>query len=408
MVFGNLVENRICYKSDGPSGGGDSNRGVERGRTNQPPAAAGRNFSQGSNNQSNRDDNSPRDTMLDIVTLGNPAANTIPSQTSQRDELEIQNFVESMPTGSSTAAPSGGRIPARSMTDRQMLAASAGAPNPFAAPSGGGIPAGSMPGSGNAEQAAIVNALVNNAARQSYANGGTDARNTVQGAPGRRDAESGFFADVYDQLYRDRLDDGFPDPDAAPVTAPGTAIGSILSGGILGNLFNAPDAADSAAFNLGQMQRLAQTSQTGTVDPKTGAVTGVQAGPGTLSMNALGGVVYSGMNDPNYSGPFESLVRGTAGNNRGSGDNRQSNNQMAAQQPDAPVDPGTTTPEQIDDLAVNYLQNPYYLYSGQDNLFQPYGYAGGTLVDLLQTRNMRMPGQAAPDLGLFGNPRDFS
>jgi len=135
-------------------------------------------------------------------------------------------------------------------------------------------------------------------------------------------------------------------------------------------------------------------------------VTGVRAGPGTLSMNALGGVVYSGMNDPNYSGPFESLVRGTASNN-GAGDDRQSNNQMAAQQPAAPVDPGTTTPEQIDDLAVNYLQNPYYLYSGQNNLFQPYGYAGGTLVDLLQTRNMQMPSQAAPDLGLFGNPRDF-
>jgi len=281
------------------------------------------------------------------------------------------------------------------MTDRQMLAVSASAPDPFAAPSGGGIPAGSMPGSGNAEQAAIVQALVNNAAQQSLdAGGGGNVVNSVQGAAGRRDAESGFFADAYDELYGGN--------------APGTAVGSILSGGILGNLFNAPDAADSAAFNLGQMQRLAQTSQTGTVDPQTGAVTGVQAGPGTLSMNALGGVVYSGMNDPNYSGPFESLVRGTAGNNRGSGDNRQSNNQMAAQQPDAPVDPGTTTPEQIDDLAVNYLQNPYYLYSGQGNLFQPYGYAGGTLVDLLQTRNMRMPGQAAPDLGLFGNPRDFS
>jgi len=134
----------------------------------------------------------------------------------------------------------------------------------------------------------------------------------------------------------------------------------------------------------------------------------VRAGPGRLSMNALGGVVYSGMNDPNYTGLFQDLVRGTANNNRGSGDNQQSNNQMAAQQPDAPIDPGTTTPEQIDDLAVNYLQNPYYLYSGQNNLFQPYGYAGGTLVDLLQTRNMQMPGQAAPDLGLFGNPRDFS
>jgi len=294
------------------------------------------------------------------------------------------------------------------MTDRQMLAASAGAPDPFAAPSvGTGMTAGLSPDAAGLSPQELALQLVRDSAFQSQANAivgnkpSPDIINSVQGAAGRRDAESGFFADAYDDLY------GTPDPNDPRETAPGTAIGSILSGGILGNLFNAPDAADSAAFNLGQMQRLAQTSQTGTVDPKTGAVTGVQAGPGTLSMNALGGVVYSGMNDPNYSGPFESLVRGTAGNNRGSGDDRQSNNQMAAQQPDAPVDPGTTTPEQIDDLAVNYLQNPYYLYSGQNNLFQPYGYAGGTLVDLLQTRNMRMPGQAAPDLGLFGNPRNF-
>ena len=73
-----------------------------------------------------------------------------------------------------------------------------------------------------------------------------------------------------------------------------------------------------------------------------------------------------------------------------------------------PVDPGTTTPETIDDLAVNYLMNPYYLYSGQGNLYQPYGYAGGTLVDLLQTRGMTQPQQAAPTLNIFGNPRDFA
>jgi hypothetical protein len=42
------------------------------------------------------------------------------------------------------------------------------------------------------------------------------------------------------------------------------------------------------------------------------------------------------------------------------------------------------------------------------NLFQPYGYAPNTLVDLLQTRNMTMPDQAAPNLNLFGNPTDFT
>ena len=61
-----------------------------------------------------------------------------------------------------------------------------------------------------------------------------------------------------------------------------------------------------------------------------------------------------------------------------------------------------------DDLAVNYLQDPYYLYSGQGNLYQPYGYAQNTLVDLLRTRNLTQPQQAAANLGLFGNPGDFS
>ena len=65
-------------------------------------------------------------------------------------------------------------------------------------------------------------------------------------------------------------------------------------------------------------------------------------------------------------------------------------------------------PEVSDDLALNYLQNPNYLYSGQGNLYQPYGYAQGTLVDLLRTRNLTQPQQAAANLGLFGNPGDFS
>jgi hypothetical protein len=60
-----------------------------------------------------------------------------------------------------------------------------------------------------------------------------------------------------------------------------------------------------------------------------------------------------------------------------------------------------------DDLAVNYLQDPFYLYSGQGNLYQPYGYAQNTLVDLLRTRNLTQPTQAAANLGLFGNPGDF-
>jgi hypothetical protein len=383
----------FCFGGDGGGGGGggggsDPNRGTERGRTNQPPAQAGpanpsprpqrqQDFnddraSRGAPTPSERNQNfgvTPRQ-----VTTVAPAANPL--------DLVNQSATQAMARQ-------------QPMTDRQMLAASAGAPDPFAAPSGGSeMTAGLSPDAAGLSPQELANQLVRDSAFMSQAQSlmgnkpSPNIINSVQGAAGRRDAESGFFADAYDELYGGN--------------APGTAVGSILSGGILGNLANAPDAADAAAFNVGQLMSLG-----GVRDPETGLVSGAKAGPGTLSMNALGGVVYSGMNDPNYSGPFESLVRGTAGNN-GAGDDRQSNNQMAAQQPDAPIDPGTTTPEQIDDLAVNYLQNPYYLYSGQNNLFQPYGYAGGTLVDLLQTRNMQMPGQAAPDLGLFGNPRDFS
>ena len=233
------------------------------------------------------------------------------------------------------------------MTDRQMLAASAQAPNPFAAPSAAVTPTVS-PGSNNAQQAAIVEALVSNAAQQSLdQGGGTDILDSVERAPGRNEPGSGFFADVYDQLYRDRLDDGFPDPDAAPVTAPGTAVGSIFGASPVMNLVggNTPNTADAAAFNVGQLQRMAQATGTGTVNPQTGAVTGVQAGRGTLSINPSGGVVYSGMYDPNYTGAFQNLVRGTAGLN-GTENDRPSDNQTAMQPagPAEPMDPGTTTP----------------------------------------------------------------
>jgi len=73
-----------------------------------------------------------------------------------------------------------------------------------------------------------------------------------------------------------------------------------------------------------------------------------------------------------------------------------------------PIQEAEDDPALSDDLAVNYLQNPYYGYSGQGNLYQPYGYAQNTLVDLLRTRNMTQPQQRAANLGLFGNPGDFS
>ena len=118
---------------------------------------------------------------------------------------------------------------------------------------------------------------------------------------------------------------------------------------------------------------------------------------GVTSPGLFGGTVYSGR--PEFN-PFAMPMNDD--------DDQQPMQAMAPQQEAAPVDPGTTTPEQIDDLAINYLRNPFFLYGGAGNLFQPYGYAPGTMVDLLQTRGMTMPDQAAPNLNLFGNPTDFT
>jgi hypothetical protein len=237
--------------------------------------------------------------------------------------------------------------------------------------------------------------LIENAANESIASGiDREILDSVPGAAGRNDPASGFFADAYDALY------GTPDPTDPPLLAPGTSIGALLGAGPLGALTNQPDPADAAAFNVGQLEALG-----GVRDPQTGAITGARAGPGTLNMNRFGMVTYSGLPDPNYTGAFQNLVRGNTGTM--SSEDTDDGGQMAQQMAPAPVDPGTTTPEQIDDLAINYLRNPFFLYGGAGNLFQPYGYAGGTLVDLLQTRNMTMPDQAAPNLNLFGNPRDF-
>ena len=167
-------------------------------------------------------------------------------------------------------------------------------------------------------------------------------------APPRRSPMSGFYAEAYDELYGGE--------------APGTTLNRIFGGGIVGEIFNAPDPADSAAFAFGQRQRMQQ--------------------------------------DPTFV-PATSNVAMTSG---GGSDERAA---PPAAAPADPADPGTTTPEVIDDLAANYLLNPFYLYSGTGNLYQPYGYAGGTLVDLLQTRGMTQPQQAAPNLNIFGNPRDF-
>jgi len=92
------------------------------------------------------------------------------------------------------------------------------------------------------------------------------------------------------------------------------------------------------------------------------------------------------------------------------GDDGGGNEQtLIRRNPNDPVDEIVEeTPPLSDQLATDFLQNPFYLYSGIGNQYQPYGYAQGTLVDLLRTRNLTQPQQAAANLGLFGNPGDFS
>ena len=383
MVRSYLIENRICFKSDGGSssgGGDDGGSAADRARASATPArtdARGRPLVRGTTNviDASRQILPPEDAGPNIppptqVEFGRGRADLSPP-TPAPTAVAGQN---QRPSGTLRMLNAGGQ---------DLFDISQVPPAPPAT-----VTAAPPPVNDSAEMA---RQLIENAANESIASGiDREILDSVPGAAGRNDPASGFFADAYDELYGG--------------TAPGTGIGTLLTSGPLGALTNQPDPADAAAFNVGTLQRMARETGTGTVNPNTGAVTGVQAGPGTLSMNSFGGVVYSGVPDPNYVGPFQNLVRGNTGT-MSSEDTDDS--PMPTQAPE-PVDPGTTTPEQIDDLAINYLRNPFYLYSGANNLFQPYGYAGGTLVDLLQTRNMTMPDQAAPNLNLFGNPRDFT
>ena len=113
----------------------------------------------------------------------------------------------------------------------------------------------------------------------------------------------------------------------------------------------------------------------------------------------------------NYS-PFDltqpQVDFGDIGNAGGNGSDNNDPNIIRRRMAGEVIPEEELDPVLSDDLAVNYLQDPYYLYSGQGNLYQPYGYAQNTLVDLLRTRNLTQPQQAAANLGLFGNPGDFS
>ena len=126
--------------------------------------------------------------------------------------------------------------------------------------------------------------------------------------------------------------------------------------------------ADQAAFQSGQLLSLG-----GTMDPETGAISGAKAGRGELNMNRFGMVTYSGMPDPNYTGPFSELVNPQADT---SDDGAMTTNVAQTQQdpcPDGytlvngvcqPVD-DVTTP---DAPGSNFVINPT---TGLPTVFQP-------------------------------------
>ena len=328
MVRSYLIENRICYKGDGataaearesatPAQTDDRGRPLARGTTNLidtsrqilPPVGA---------SQEDEDVDQDREQAIAAAaTLANPNADPVQQQI-------IRDNLTRFPTGGGDQSDFENRV-------RETAAINQ-------------IPVGGLDARG----------LINTAVAQSLANPNRPAPTTPTMAPPRRSPMAGFYADAYDKLYGGE--------------APGTMANRIF-GGLIGEIFNAPDPADSAAFAFGQRQRAQQ--------------------------------------DPTFV-PATSDVTITGGGGGGGGGDSDERAAPPAVAPAEPADPGTTTPETINDLASNYLLNPFYLYSGTGNLYQPYGYAGATLVDLLQTRGMTQPQQAAPNLNLFGNPTDFT
>ena len=340
MVRSYLIENRICYKGDGggdtggsaaddarqtatPAQTDDQDRPLARGTTNVIDASRQILPPIGASEQDEDVDQSRQQDIAAAATLLNPEAGS-EQQRLIREKYRFDPFPEDR---------SAADITRDNAAINETIAINQ-------------IPVGAQD----------VTGLINRAVAESLSRPNRPDPVTPTMAPGRRSPMSGFFADAYDELY------GTPDPNDAPVTAPGTTLNAIIGGGLLGNLFNAPDPADAAAFAFGQRQRMQQ--------------------------------------DPSFVPTTTSVPMDMGGNDEPA-------NVVAQPPATEPIDPGTTPPEVIDDLAVNYLRDPFFLYSGQGNLFQPYGYAGGTLVDLLQTRGMTPPQQAAANLNLFGNPRDF-
>jgi len=130
----------------------------------------------------------------------------------------------------------------------------------------------------------------------------------------------------------------------------------------------------------------------------------------TYSGGQITGTTGTGFGMENIKGyePFSPVIPTTNVNMNMGGDDGGNEQTIIRRNPSDPVQDDPTLPPVSDELASDYLQNPFYLYSGQGNLYQPYGYAANSLVNLLRTRNMTQPQQRAANLGLFGNPGDFS
>ena len=229
-----------------------------------------------------------------------------------------------------------------------------------------------------------------------------------------------FYADAYNKNRgRGGIFDG--PPRGTTFQNIGSAVNNSLVPTALRGIFGGTPprgGEDEAAFQKGQMFGLARQGMTpeeevglfggssSMFDPDTGTFTDVPVGSmgGTLSTSFIGTPVYSGRRDPDYSGPFEDLVNPEE--DLGGGGEIEMGRSILPPLNDGSGGSGIGEIPS-DALAIDYLQNPYYAYSGFGNQYNPYGFASGTLVDLLQTRGMTQP-QQADTLGLFGNPRDFA
>lgn len=179
-----------------------------------------------------------------------------------------------------------------------------------------------------------------------------------------------FYTDAYRELYPD-VEGNIPGTTMAGI---GNAIQGfsplgMIARGITGaGPLDLPSATEQAAFNSGQL-----LSMGGTMDEQTGAISDVPAGRGELNMNRFGMVTYSGMPDPNYTGPYANLVNPPADTGGDGGQPMQQATADPCPEGYQMVD-GVCTP--VDDVTAdepaapgsNFVINPT---TGLPTLFQP-------------------------------------